>query len=70
MPDQTLRVAMIGCGGNARGHMSRLLQLPGVEIVGLCDTAEAAIAEARKLDASGKGAGVCGLQRDARERGL
>lgn len=46
---EQVKVAMIGCGGNARGHMSRLLTLPGVAIVALCDTAEGPIAEARKL---------------------
>jgi len=34
---------MIGCGGNARGHMGRLLKIGGVEIVGLCDTSPDAI---------------------------
>lgn len=38
MATDTIRVGMIGCGGNARGHMGRLLSLDGVEIVGLCDT--------------------------------
>lgn len=52
MSDQTIKVAMIGCGGNARGHMSQLLKIPGVQIVALCDTAAGPIEEARKLDAS------------------
>jgi predicted dehydrogenase len=52
MPAKTVKVAMIGCGGNARGHMSRLLRLPGVKIVGLCDTAEAAISASQAMDAS------------------
>jgi predicted dehydrogenase len=52
MPAKTIKVAMIGCGGNARGHMHRLLQIPGVKIVGLCDTAEAAIAASQQMDAS------------------
>jgi predicted dehydrogenase len=43
MPVDQIRVAMIGCGGNARGHMTRLQQLKGVKIVGLCDPAAAAI---------------------------
>ena len=50
--DETIRVGMIGCGGNARSHMRRLLQMDGVKIVGLCDPTEAAIAEAKKLDKS------------------
>ena len=52
MPRKTIKIAMIGCGGNARGHMNRLLKIDGVKIVGLCDTAEAAIAAAQALDAS------------------
>ncbi len=41
---------MIGCGGNARHHMRCLLNIPGVEIVGLCDTSKEAIAAAQALD--------------------
>jgi predicted dehydrogenase len=52
MAPKTIKVAMIGCGGNARGHMHRLLQIPGVKIVGLCDNADGPINEACKLDAS------------------
>jgi predicted dehydrogenase len=43
MTDSTIRIGMIGCGGNARGHMSRLITLPGVEIVGLCDPSAEAL---------------------------
>ena len=43
MSKETVRVGMIGCGGNARGHMGRLLKIDGVQIVGLCDTAEASL---------------------------
>ncbi|MBC7287886.1 MAG: Gfo/Idh/MocA family oxidoreductase [Armatimonadetes bacterium] len=39
-----LRVGMIGCGGNARGHMARLLRIEGVKIVALADPSESAIA--------------------------
>lgn len=52
MARKQIKVAMIGCGGNARGHMSRLLQLDGVKIVGLCDTADPAIAASCQIDAS------------------
>ena len=52
MPKKTLKIAMIGCGGNARGHMSRLLKLDGVKIVGLCDTSADAIAASQALDES------------------
>ncbi len=34
---------MIGCGGNARGHMRRLAGIEGVQIVGLCDPSEDAL---------------------------
>ncbi|MEN6403352.1 MAG: Gfo/Idh/MocA family oxidoreductase [Armatimonadia bacterium] len=52
MSGKEIKVAMIGCGGNARGHMSRLLKIDGVRIVGLADTADGPITEACKLDAS------------------
>jgi myo-inositol 2-dehydrogenase/D-chiro-inositol 1-dehydrogenase len=35
--ERLVRVGMIGCGGNARGHLRHLLQLPGVQITGVCD---------------------------------
>ncbi|MBN1807776.1 MAG: Gfo/Idh/MocA family oxidoreductase [Planctomycetes bacterium] len=38
MPD-TVRVAIIGCGGIARGHVDRLLAVPGVEIAALVEPA-------------------------------
>lgn len=52
MPPKTIKVAMIGCGGNARWHMSTLLQIPGVKIVAICDTSEGSLSEACKIDAS------------------
>ncbi len=36
----TLRVGIIGCGNSGRQHISRLLGIPGVKIVGLCDPSE------------------------------
>lgn len=45
----TIRVVMIGAGGNARGHMGRLLQSEGVSIVGICDPSEKAIEAARQI---------------------
>lgn len=33
----TLRVGIIGCGGNMRWHLGSLLEIPGVMVVGLCD---------------------------------
>lgn len=41
--DETIAIGMIGCGGNARGHMRRLLGIDGVALVGLCDPSEKAI---------------------------
>jgi predicted dehydrogenase len=35
-----IRVAFIGCGGNARGHGSRIAEIEGVEIVALVDPSE------------------------------
>src|SRR5579883_179334 len=35
--ERLVRVGFIGCGGNARGHLRRLRQLPGVKITGVCD---------------------------------
>ncbi len=32
-----MRVAFIGCGGNARGHVQSVLQVPEAEVVALCD---------------------------------
>ena len=52
MPPKTIKVAMIGCGGNARGHMNQLLQIPGVKIAAICDPAEGSLSESCKLDAS------------------
>ncbi|HEX2035595.1 MAG TPA: Gfo/Idh/MocA family oxidoreductase [Chloroflexota bacterium] len=41
---KTLHLGFIGCGGNARGHMRRLGQLEGVQIVAVCDV-QPALAE-------------------------
>ncbi len=49
-PEQTIRVGMVGCGGNARGHMRRLLGIENVQIVAVSDVAEPAIEAARELD--------------------
>ena len=31
---------MIGCGGNARGHMTQLAQVPDARLVAVCDVEE------------------------------
>jgi predicted dehydrogenase len=38
-----VRVAFIGCGGNARAHVRALLALPEAEVAGLCDVDPAAL---------------------------
>jgi len=50
MGKDTIRVAMIGAGGNARHHMNSLLKIDGVKIVGLCDPAEGAIKAAHDIE--------------------
>lgn len=35
-----LRIGFVGAGGNARGHMSRLVQIEGVRIVAVADVSE------------------------------
>jgi len=49
-----IRVAMIGCGGNARYHMSRLVKLKGVQIVGLCDPNPQALEAAQQIEGLAK----------------
>ena len=43
-----IRMGFIGCGGNASGHIGRSLEIPEVEIVGLCDVSEESIGRARE----------------------
>lgn len=47
-----IRVGFIGCGGNASGHMGRVLEIPEVEIVALCDPSEQSIGRARERHAA------------------
>ena len=44
-----IRLGMIGCGGAGRGHIGRLITMPGVEIVALADPSEQNLAAARAL---------------------
>ncbi|MDP6775674.1 MAG: Gfo/Idh/MocA family oxidoreductase [Candidatus Latescibacteria bacterium] len=37
---EKIRIGMIGCGGNASGHLRRIMEIPEVEVVGLTDTSE------------------------------
>ncbi|MEA3400923.1 MAG: Gfo/Idh/MocA family oxidoreductase [Armatimonadota bacterium] len=41
-----VRVGFVGAGGNARGHMNRLSDIEGVNIVAICDVVEETAAEA------------------------
>lgn len=64
MGSDLVRVAMIGCGGNARHHMTQLHKLEGVKIVGLCDPADTAIAATLKALPDLKGVPVYADYRD------
>lgn len=35
-----VRIAFIGCGGNARGHMGRLVKMDSAQLVAVCDVVE------------------------------
>ncbi len=37
---EKVRIGMIGCGGNAGGHLRRLMEMGEVEVVGLADVSE------------------------------
>src|SRR4051794_15636888 len=37
---EVVKIGFVGCGGNARGHMRSLLQLPDARLVGVCDVVE------------------------------
>src|SRR5687768_14207348 len=47
-----VRIGFIGCGGNARGHMRSVANVPGAKIVGVCDV----VPEAAKAAAEQTGA--------------
>ena len=38
-----IRVGFIGCGGNANGHIGRVLEMPETEVAALCDPSAASI---------------------------
>jgi len=64
MAADVLRGALIGCGFFAQNHLQAWRQLPGVEIVALCD------ADAGRLAASGEAFGVEPAHRHASARTL
>ena len=43
-----IRVGFIGCGGNASGHVGRILAMGECEVVGLCDVSETSIERVRE----------------------
>ena len=65
---QTIRVGMIGCGGNARGHMTRLKQIKGVEIVALSDPSDQALEATFKAHPELKGLPTFSDYRDMLEQ--
>ncbi len=40
---ERVRCGMIGCGGNGRGHLRRLMDMPEVDVVGLSDVSEGSL---------------------------
>jgi predicted dehydrogenase len=45
---EKIRTSFIGCGGNARGHIGRVLEMAECEVVALCDTSTASLDMARE----------------------
>ena len=43
-----IRMGFIGCGGNARGHVGRVLEMGDCEIVSLCDSSKKSIDAVKK----------------------
>ena len=43
-----IRVGFIGCGGNASGHIGRVLDIPEAEAVALCDVSQASMQRAKE----------------------
>ena len=43
-----IRVGFIGCGGNASGHIGRVLDIPEAEVVALCDVDQASLQRAKE----------------------
>ena len=46
-----IRVGFIGCGGNASGHIGRVLDIPEAEVVALCDVDQASLQRAKERHA-------------------
>ena len=43
-----IRMGFIGCGGNASGHIGRVLDIPEAEVVALCDVDQASLQRAKE----------------------
>ena len=46
-----IRVGFIGCGGNASGHIGRVLDISEAEVVALCDVDQASLQRAKERNA-------------------
>ena len=46
-----IRVGFIGCGGNASGHIGRVLDIPEAEVMALCDVDQASLQRAKERNA-------------------
>src|SRR5262249_17682548 len=53
--NDSIRIALIGCGGMGRANLRDFTKLPGIQCVALCDVDDAQVAKAQKdvLDAEG-----------------
>ncbi|MDQ3211320.1 MAG: Gfo/Idh/MocA family oxidoreductase [Acidobacteriota bacterium] len=51
-PNETVRMAVVGCGGRGSSHVNAWSGMPNVEVVALCDVDEAHIAAKLKMLAS------------------
>jgi len=58
--NDTITVGVIGAGGRATGLLGKLLKLPGVKVVAVCDVFDRHLARGKKLiqDAAASGAGT------------
>ena len=48
-PNETINMALIGCGGEGRAVMTAHMQCPGVRMLAVCDLHAGRLAQARKL---------------------
>ena len=53
-PNDTVRIAVVGCGGRGGSHVNAWSRMPNVEIVALCDVDQAHIADKlKRLESAG-----------------